>query len=656
MQRERKQFNVAFAGNPNCGKTTLFNAITGANLKVANWPGVTVEKKEGKTVFRDITFNLIDLPGTYSLNSYTLEEKVTKSAVLDESIDLIVNVVDASNLERNLYLTLQLIETGKPIIVALNMIDIVKSRGIRIDTEGLSNTLGLSVIPVSAKKKTGLNSLMREVYNLALSMIPVKTKIRYGAQIEGYITQISDNLQKDYPNLINTRWYAIKTVEGDDEVISEYPTSVKLPASLSYDIVNERYDFISELVKKFVQSKSKKVYPTDKIDKLLTHNTYGILIFFLIMSLVFTLTFTFGNLLKSYLENFFSKLSDIVFYFLTSIDTAPWLVSLIVDGILAGVFGILSFLPNIAILFLLLGFLEDSGYMARIAYIMDGIMNRLGLGGKAFIPLILGFGCSVPAIMATRTLSSEKERRDTIKLIPFMSCSAKIPIYILFSGIFFKQYEILAAISMYFTGILVGVISAKIKNRVAKNKGNFNLLIELPEYKTPSFRSVFIYANTKVKEYIKKAGSVIFVASIILWTFTNLNSKGLCGIEESFAATFGKKLVPFFSPIGLGYWQIIVSLIAGLAAKEVVVSSLVIIYGSSYLDIAGALHRIGFTKISAISMMMFCLLYVPCIAAMATVQSETKSVGFTLKLFFTQNLVAWFISFVVYNFLIILFG
>lgn len=655
MENE-KIINIAFVGNPNCGKTTLFNSITGANLKVANWPGVTVEKKEGKTTFKNVTFNLIDLPGTYSLNSYTLEEKLTQNAVLDENVDLIVNVVDASNLERNLYLTLQLIETSKPVIIALNMMDIVKNRGILIDIETLKKTLGLPIVPVSAKKKTGINSLLSEIYGQTIKYTQNKVKIRYSDKIEEQIKYVSDNLNLKFPHIPNTRWHAIKIIERDEQTKLYYPISLNVPLSLSYDIVNERYDFISELVKRYVSTKSKRIYPTDKIDKILTHNTFGILIFVIIMSLVFTLTFTLGNVLKTLLENFFTKISDIVFYFLNSIDTSIWLVSLVVDGILAGVFEILSFLPNIAILFICMGILEDSGYMARIAYIMDSLMSRLGLGGKASIPLILGFGCSVPAVLATRTLSSEGERRSTIFLIPFMSCSAKIPIYILVAGIFFQRYAIIAAVLMYFTGVAVGVVCAKIKSYLQKTDCGHNLLIELPEYKFPSIRSVLIYSNSKIKEYAKKAGSVIFIASVILWVLCNLNFDGLCGIENSYAATIGRALVPLFRPIGLGYWPIIVSLLAGLAAKEVVVSSLVIIYGASNISIASALHSVGFNSISAISMMIFCLLYVPCIATVATIRSETKSGMFTLKVILTQNIIAWLCSFFIYNFLLILFG
>ena len=446
---------VGFIGNPNCGKTTLFNAFTGANLKVANWPGVTVEKVEGALKYHNHTYRLVDLPGTYSLTSYTMEEQVARQYILSDELDVVVDVVDASSLERNLYLTLQLLELGKPVVMALNMMDIVEKRGMEIDLHRLPEMLGIPVIPVSARKRTGLEILMHAVSHHKDAIGPDKLVHQhtaefhhrhdhhadhvmvYADEIEDKIDAVTEQLMKQYPEITNYRWCSIKLLEGDKEISEKYPLDLPEVLDRSYesDMINQKYEFIEEIIQEVLVNKEEKVESTNRADRLLTHRFFGIPIFLAIMALVFALTFTVGDWIAGYFELGLGWLSEAVTELFAVWQVNEIVISLVVDGILAGVGGILTFLPNIFILFLALAFLEDSGYMARVAYVMDGVMGHIGLSGRAFIPMILGFGCSVPAIMASRTLEDEKDRKKTMLVTPFMSCSARLPIYILFSQI-----------------------------------------------------------------------------------------------------------------------------------------------------------------------------------------------------------------------------
>lgn len=605
---------VGFIGNPNCGKTTLFNAFTGANLKVANWPGVTVEKVEGALKYHNNTYRLVDLPGTYSLTSYTMEEQVSRQYILSDDVDVIVDVADASSLERNLYLTLQLLELGKPVVLALNMMDIVEKRGMEIDLHRLPEMLGIPVIPVSARKRTGLEILMHAVSHHKDAVMPDKLvhhhtmpshhkhdhhadhAMVYSDEIEDKIDSISDALQKRYPEIIHVRWCAIKLLEGDKEISEKYPVDLPQVIDRSYEseIINQKYEFIEEIVQEVLVNKEEKAQSTDKADRILTHPIFGIPIFLGIMALVFLLTFTVGDFISGYFELAVEWLSGFISNALAAWQVNPAVTSLLVDGIIAGVGGILTFLPNIFILFLALAFLEDSGYMARVAYVMDGIMGRIGLSGRAFIPMILGFGCSVPAVMASRALEDNKDRMKTMLVTPFMSCSARLPIYILFSQMFFGKHAMIAAYSMYVIGLVVAVFVAFILHIVDKKEANGMLIIELPEYKAPSARTIWIYVWEKVKDYLTKAGTVIFLASIAMWLLLNFGIHGYTNeMSESFGAAIGHFIVPVLKPIGLGYWQIAVALIAGISAKEVVVSSCAVLFGIANVNSAagmGALH------------------------------------------------------------------
>ena len=674
---ERKNITVGFIGNPNCGKTTLFNAYTGANLKVANWPGVTVEKVEGNMKDHDTTIHLVDLPGTYSLTSYTMEEQVSRSFILSNEVDVIVDVVDASSLERNLYLTLQLLELGKPVVVALNMMDIVQKRGMEIDMHRLPEMLGVPVVPVTARKRVGLKTLMHAAVHHCGSSEPDRLihnhhgketetckhssyAMVYSDKIEEKIDIVSIALKEKYPEIENLRWHAIKLLERDGEITGKYPVDLPdvLDRSYETDIINQKYDFIEEIIGEVLFNKQQKEAATDKADRLLTNKWLGIPVFLLIMAAVFFLTFAIGDWLKGYFEIGVDWFGELVRNGLSAAGATEGIISLVVDGIIAGVGGILTFLPNIFILFLALAFLEDGGYIARVAYVMDGVMGRLGLSGRAFIPMILGFGCTVPAIMASRALEKRSDRLRVMLVTPFMSCSARLPVYILFSEMFFGEYAMLAAYSMYLIGIVVALLCAFATKFIGRKKSKHSdLLIELPEYKMPSARTVWIYVWEKIKDYLTKAGTTIFVASIIMWFLLNFGVNGYSpDMTDSFGSALGKFLVPFFAPIGLGFWQIAVAIIAGISAKEVVVSSTAVLFGMSNInsaagmtELSSVLSSMGFTALNAYCLMVFCLLYVPCVATIATIRRESGSWRWTGLSVLFQIGIAWLVTFGIYQ-------
>lgn len=673
-----KIINIGFIGNPNCGKTTLFNAFTGANLKVANWPGVTVEKKEGTTVYQGQTYRLIDLPGIYSLTSYSMEETVSRECIMSDEVDVIVDVIDASSLERNLYLTLQLLELGKPVVLALNMMDVVEERGMEIDLHRLPEMLGVPAIPVSARRKTGLSILMHAVAHHAeftsqgplIHHHPGKSSSHrhdhhtefamvYEDEIEDKIDTIITRLEQQYPDMQNKRWHAIKFLEADQNVIQNHPLDLDdiLDRSYEKEIINQKYDFIEEVISEVLVNKSQKAAATDKIDHYLTHRWLGLPIFLGIMGLVFFLTFTIGDWLKGYFEILLEIFSGWVGSGLAAMHVNEMMQSLILDGIISGVGGILTFLPNIFILFLALAILEDSGYMSRVAFVMDDIMSHLGLSGRAFLPLLLGFGCTVPAVMASRTLEESRDRFKTVLVTPFMSCSARLPVYVLFSSLFFGRSAMLVCYSMYLIGIAVAITTAFVLSKIDGSKTSHALLIELPEYKSPNARSIAIYVWQKVKDYLTKAGTVIFIASVIMWVLLNFGPAGyVTDITQSFGSLIGKIAVPVFTPIGLGYWQIIVALISGIAAKEVVVSSCSVLFGiqnvtsaSGMESMTAVLASMGFGAVNAYAMMVFCLLYIPCTATIATIHRELRSWKSTGIIILYQLGIAWIISFIVYQ-------
>lgn len=666
---------IGFIGNPNCGKTTLFNAYTGANLKVANWPGVTVEKVEGTYRDHGEKIRLVDLPGTYSLTSYTMEETVSRNFILSDEVDVVINVADASALERSLYLTLQLLELGKPVVLALNMMDIVTKRGMEIDLHRLPEMLGVPVIPVSARKRSGLDILIHAAIHHKDSKGPDRLihehkeisrhahdhhdeyTMVYSDEIEDKIDAVSTELVKKYPDLKNVRWHAIKTLENDKEIREKYPVDIGDDKNYESEIINQKYDFINEIIDEVMVHKQRQDKLTDKLDSVFTHKIWGIPVFLGIMAVVFFLTFFVGDLIKSLFEMGIGWLSNTVQNGLTSVGAHEILVSLIVDGIIGGVGTIITFLPNIFILFLALSFLEDSGYMARVAYVMEGVMSKLGLSGRAFIPMLLGFGCTVPAIMASRTLENKRDRFKVMLVTPFMSCNARLTIYILFAEMFFAQYAMLVAYSMYILGLLVAIGICALLHLIDRKKTVNYLLIELPEYKLPDARTVGIYVWEKVKDYLVKAGTTIFVATIIIWALLYFGPTGFVeDMSGSFAAYVGKFLEPVFKPVGLGFWQIVVALIAGISAKEVVVSSCAVLFGITNASSAAgmgaftaALEGIGFGALNAFCLMVFCLLYIPCAAALATIRKESKSWLWMFGTAAFQLVVAWLITLIVYQ-------
>lgn len=659
--RKDNHVHVAFVGNPNCGKTTLFNAITGSKLKVANWPGVTVEKYEGNLQYEGYELKLVDTPGIYSLTSYTIEEKVTRRCVLDDDIEVIVNVVDASCLERNLYLTLQLLELGKPVILALNMMDIVKERGMEIDLHRLPEMLGdIPVVPVSAARRTGLDILMHAVVH-HYEEGPKKDILDYGEEVEEKLSELEERMQSCYPNHSSIRWHAIKLLEDDEEVKKDHPLEVDALAEHSYEkvIARKKYEYIEKIMEEVLFYKDRKAASTDRIDKIMTHPVWGVPVFLCIMALVFFLTFFVGDFLKGGLEYALAVFSDFVRTGLEGLHVTGWMISLVVDGVIAGVGGILTFIPNIFILFLALAILEDSGYMARVAYVMDGIMGKVGLSGRAFLPMVLGFGCTVPAIMATRALETEHDRRRTMIVTPFMSCSARLPVYILFSGMFFPRCAMLAAFSMYVIGMAAGILVAFVQHKLEKGRVNQSLMIELPEYKRPNARTIRTYVWNKLKDYLTKAGTTIFIASIIIWFILNFGVHGMVtDPSESFGAALGRFLVPVLKPAGLGLWQIAVALISGISAKEVVVSSFSVLFGVSNINSAAGMAAVidnirrfdpTFGGLNAFCLMLFCLLYVPCAATLATIKKESGSRKFTSAVMVFQIGLAWLMSVLVFQ-------
>ena len=681
---DAKNLTIGFIGNPNCGKTTLFNAFTGANLKVANWPGVTVEKVEGAIRRHNMNIHLVDLPGTYSLTSYTMEEIVSRDFILSDEVDVIINVVDASALERSLYLTLQLLELGKPVVMALNMMDIVEKRGMEIDLHRLPEMLGIPVIPVSARKRRGLDVLLHAAIHhrdakhtdplihdhKAVGAHRLDHKMYamvYSDPIEDRIDQLIAELEDKYPNIINPRWHAIKLLEQDQEVLKKHPVDRPDILDQNYEtrIIREKYDFIEEIIHEVLLHKEESDKLTDRLDKVLTDRFWGIPVFLLIMAVVFFLTFTVGDWLKGYMEDFIGWFGDGLEGLLTAWSVSDALKSLIIDGVLGGVGTIVTFLPNILILFLTLGFLEDSGYMARVAYVMEDVMSRMGLSGKAFIPMLLGFGCTVPAVMASRALEHKRDRYKVMLVTPFMSCNARLTIYILFAEMFFGSHAMVVAYSMYLIGLLVAILVALVLHGIEKAQHRQTedfLLIELPEYKLPDMHTVGIYMWEKVKSYLEKAGTTIFVATILIWFLLNFGPSGYTtDAGESFGAIMGHVLVPVFRPIGLGFWQICLALLAGISAKEVVVSSCAVLFGitnassgAGMAEFAADLESIGFTSINAVCLMIFCLLYVPCAAALATIHKESGSWKWTAFEAFFQLATAWIVTFVAYHLLSIL--
>ncbi|WP_461205382.1 ferrous iron transport protein B [Clostridium sp. DL1XJH146] len=663
----QNSIRIALAGNPNCGKTTLFNELTGSRQYVGNWAGVTVEKKEGKTSFEGKDIVVTDLPGTYSLSPYSIEEIVARNYIVYEKPDVVVNIVDSTNIDRNLYLTLQLIELGRPVVVALNMADLAQKRGIIIDAKKVSNILGVPVVPIIAAKNVGIDILMSEIikfYNKKENYKPIK--INYEKEIEEKSAIIEKLIEKkeEFKD-INKRWLSLKILEQDKDILDKFNVQLNEEVTTSDEeeledieslIVDGKYSLISNVVSAGVKKPNTNVVTTsDKIDKVLTNKWIGMPIFAFLMYFVFWCTFNIGGIFLDLIDGFFgATLSGWVLSGLQAIGIQEWLQSLIVDGIIGGVGGILVFLPNIIILFIAISILEDSGYMARVAFIMDRAMKKIGLNGKAFIPMIMGFGCNVPAIMSTRTLENEKDRLTAILINPFMSCGARLPVYTLFAAAFFPKRAGLVVFSLYVLGIVVAITMGLIFKKTLFKGENTPFVMELPPYRIPTAKGIFIHVWDRVKGFLIKAGTVIFAASVVLWFVLGFNFSGPAELADSFGAYFGRIIAPIFTPLGFGNWQSSLALFTGIIAKEVVVSNMSIIYGIGQVatensaSLGSALSS-TFTQLSAYAFMVFVLLYTPCIAVIATIKRETNSTKWAAFSVVYQFIVAWILAFVVYQ-------
>ena len=659
----------ALIGNQNCGKTTLFNQLTGANQHVGNFPGVTVDQKVGE-IKEHKNCSVVDLPGIYSLRPYTSEEIVTRDFLINEKPDAIINIVDATNIERNLYLTLQLLEMQIPMVLALNMMDEVRNNGGSIDVMGMSEKLGIPVVPISAVKAEGISELVEKVIRTAeKKKYPKITDFCEKGAVHRCIHALSHQVEDHAQNLgISPRFAATKVVENDVEIIKKLNFSrnefemmqhsiEEMEADHKMDrnaaLADMRYTFIEKVCKDTVKhpKESKEHKRSEKIDKVLTNKYLAIPMFLAIMMLIFYLTFgLIGAWLSDLLSLGIEQITDICDKGLSAYGINPVVHSLIIDGVFAGVGSVLSFLPVIVVLFFFLSILEDSGYMARIAFVMDKLLRKIGLSGRSFVPMLIGFGCTVPAVMATRTLSSDRDRKMTIMLTPFISCSAKIPVYSVFAMAFFKDHAALVMMALYVTGIVVSILVALILKGTVFSGKPVPFVMELPNYRLPSVKSVLQLMWDKAKDFLQRAFTIIFVATIIIWflqTFdTRLNV--VMDSANSLLAVLGRWVAPIFTPLGFGDWRISTSLITGFTAKEAVVSTMSVLCGTSMSNLPQTLGSF-FTPLSAVSFLVFTLLYTPCVAAIAAIRREMDSALQAVGIVIMQCVIAWLVAFGVYR-------
>lgn len=660
---------IALLGNPNSGKTTLFNELTGSNQRVGNWPGVTVEKKEGRIKGqKDLT--LTDLPGIYSLSPYTPEEIVARDYLLQGQPDAIINIVDATNLERNLYLTTQALETGIPVVIALNMMDLIEKRGQSIDTAALSKALGgTPVVPISALEKTGSQDLVQAALKVA-GQAPPASPLTFADPVEKSLAAIRQIAGLQGPQ---ARYYAIKCFEGDDKVIQDLHLSSEAQhdiqevirqaeddADLDAEsmITNGRYDFIASWMPQVASrpSVTQKESFSDKLDKVLTSRIWGLPIFFLVMFVVYAVSIQgVGGSTQDWMGGLFESLGGMAEAAMTSVNTAPWLIDLVVNGIIAGVGAILTFVPQIMILYIFLSFLEGCGYMSRVAFIMDRLFRPFGLSGKSFIPFLMATGCAVPAIMATRTIESEKDRRLTIMTTSFMPCGAKLPIIAMIAGAFFPENPFIAP-GVYFISIGGILLSCFILKRTAWFKGEAApFIIELPEYRLPKVSYVLAMMWEKAWLFIRKAGTVIFVSSVIIWFLSSYDFRfQAVPADASMMAAIGSIFAPLFQPLGFGTWQAVAGSLAGLVAKENLVSTLGVLYGvgeaieGTEVGILAAIQA-HFTAASGLAYLVFNMFWIPCIASMGAIRSEMGSWKWTGFTFAYQTIFAYLMAFLTYQ-------
>lgn len=660
----------ALAGNQNCGKTTLFNALTGSNQHVGNFPGVTVDQKMGD-IKGTKNCSVVDLPGIYSIRPYTQEEIVSRDFILDGKPDGIINIVDATNIERNLYLTLQLLELNLPMVVALNMMDEVRANGGTVDVKKLSESLGVPVIPISAAKNEGVSELSdKMVYVAKNRILPKRIDFCSDGPVHRCIHAVAHVIEDHARNIsVPPRFCATKLIEGDDEYFAdrleldknereliehsivemEHDTGLDRNAALA----DMRYTFIEKSVTQSVVkcNESREHKRSVKMDEVLTGKYTALPVFFGVMFLVFWLTFNvIGSKLSDLLSLGIDALTNLCDKGLTAYGINPVVHSLIIDGIFAGVGSVLSFLPIIVTLFFFLSILEDTGYMARVAFVMDKLLRKIGLSGRSFVPMLIGFGCTVPAIMSTRTLSSDRDRKMTILLTPYMSCSAKIPIYAVFTAAFFAKYRALVMIGLYVTGIVLGIIVALILKKTAFKGEPVPFVMELPNYRMPSPKSVFLLLWEKARDFLQRAFTVIFLATFIIWFLQSFDTRlnVVDDSADSLLAMVGKFIAPIFTPLGFGDWRAVTALISGFTAKEAVVSTLSVLMNTGTAELGTVLPNI-FNGLSAVSFLVFTLLYTPCVAAVATIKKELGSRAKTVGVVFMQCAVAYLAAFIVYS-------
>ncbi len=667
---------LALVGNQNCGKTTLFNQLTGSNQHVGNFPGVTIEHKIGQVIGWK-GYELVDLPGIYSIRPYSGEEKVTRNFIIDRKPDAIINIVDATNIERNLYLTLQLIEMGKPMVLALNMMDELLGNHGSVDIQKLSDRLGIPVVPIAAAKNDGVDELMRVVAETAENARkPRRIDFCSAGPVHRCIHTVS-HVVEDHADKIGvpSRFAATRVIEEDDEIISALKLSENELELIGHAVLEmetegglDRNAALAEMRYRFIEAvcsecvikaqESKEMLRSVRIDKVLTNKYLAIPTFIAIMGFIFWMTFSvLGKWLSDLLALGISGVTQLTDNALTAYGLNPVVHSLVIDGVFAGVGSMLSFLPIIVVLFFFLAILEDTGYMSRVAFVMDKLLRRIGLSGRSFVPMLIGFGCSVPAIMSTRTLSSERDRKMTMLLIPFMSCSAKIPIYAVFTAAFFPNNGGLVMICLYVFGMLMGIIAAKILSKTAFTGKPVPFVMELPNYRMPSLKTVLLLMWEKAWDFIRRAFTVIFAATIVIWFLQNfdvrLNVVGQ-GSGDSLLAIIGTWLAPIFAPLGFGDWRVATALVTGLMAKEAVISTLGVLMGVGANLSSAALGSL-FTLPSAVSFLVFCLLYTPCVAALAALRRELGSGVKTVLVMASQCCVAWLAAFCVYTLIGVIF-
>ena len=664
----------ALAGNQNCGKTTLFNQLTGSNQHVGNFPGVTVDQKIGKTIdHKDVS--IVDLPGIYSLSPYTSEEILTRDFLLKQKPDGIINIADATNIERNLYLTLQLIELQIPMVLALNMMDEVQANNGSIEIQLLEEKLGVPVVPISAVKKHGISELLDEAIQVAANRIkPEHIDFCPGGDgsagaLHRAIHAISHLIEDHTQRLgIPNRFAATKLVEGDEPMLQSLhldenekdmiehavkEMETELDTDREAALADMRYQFIEDICLKCVVkiTESREYRRSVKLDNILTHKIWAFPSFLAIMFAVFWLTFdVIGTRLSDLLLSGINSLSSVVDGALTSFGLNSVVHSLVIDGIFSGVGAVLSFVPIIVTLFFFLSILEDSGYMARVAYVMDKPLRKIGLSGRSFVPMLMGFGCTVPAVMATRTLASEWDKKMTILLTPFMSCSAKIPIYAMFTAAFFPKYRALVMMGLYVIGILLGVLSGFMMKKTIFKGAPVPFVMELPNYRFPSPKTVLLLLWDKAKDFIQRAFTVIFLATVAIWFLQSFDIRlnPVANSADSMLAMIGQGLSVIFKPLGFSDWRVSTGLISGFVAKEAVISTLAVLTGASVSELGGTLHTL-FTPLAAFSFLIFTLLYTPCVAAVATVKRELGSFKGTILLVLYQTGFAWLVAFGVYQ-------